>query len=51
MEALFYQEMVAGKPSRRHVGFNQVELRSPHFCLLRSGIQTKLLWVGPPHTT
>lgn len=51
MEALFYQEMVAGQPSRRHVGFNQVELRSPHFCLLRSGIQTKLLWVGPPHNT
>ena len=51
MEALFYQEMVAGKPSRRHVGFNQVELRSPHFCLLRSGIQTKLSWMGPPHTT
>lgn len=51
MEALFYQEMVAGKPSQRHVGFNQVELRSPHFCLLRSGIQTKLSWMGPSHTT
>lgn len=50
MEALFYREIVAGSPSRRKVGFNQWVLRSPHFCLLQSGVRTKLSWVGPPQT-
>ena len=51
MEELFYREIVAGSPSRRKVGFNQWVLRSPHFCLLQSGVRTKLSWVGPPQTT